>query len=51
MANIKHAQLTAGKVKAITAPGTHADGEGLTLGVRESEAKSWVLRATFSGKR
>ena len=51
MANIKHAQLTAGKVKAIIVPGTYADGEGLTLRVSDSGAKSWVLRATIGGKR
>ena len=51
MANIKHSQLTAGKVKSLNAPGTYADGEGLTLRVSDSGAKSWVLRATIGGKR
>ena len=51
MANIKHAQLTAGKVKAITAPGAYVDGEELTLRVSDSGTKSWVLRATIGGKR
>lgn len=51
MANVKHAMLTAGKVKAITTPGTYSDGEGLTLRVRDTGAKAWVLRATIGGKR
>ena len=51
MANVKHQQLSAAKVKAITAPGVYADGEGLILRVSDTGAKSWVLRVTVDGKR
>ena len=51
MANIKHNQLTAAKVKALTEPGTYTDGEGLTLRVADTGGKTWVQRITIAGKR
>ena len=51
MANVKHALLTAGKVKALTTPRTYSDGEGLEFRVSKTGARSWVLRATIGGKR
>ena len=52
MANLKHNILTAAKVKALTQPGTYADGNGLTLRVADTGGKSWVLRfTTVDGKR
>ena len=51
MANVKHNLLTAGKVKAISKPGTYADGMGLVLRVGDGGAKSWVMRVTVDGKR
>ena len=51
MANVKHNQLSAAQVKTVTAPGTHADGDGLTLRVSDTGAKSWVMRLTVDGQR
>ncbi|MEO6092267.1 MAG: integrase arm-type DNA-binding domain-containing protein, partial [Novosphingobium sp.] len=43
-------QLT--ELKARNAkPGTHGDGAGLYLRVKDSGAKSWVLRVQFQGRR
>lgn len=45
--------LTALEVKRITDPGLHAVGEvaGLNLFVKDSGARSWVLRTVVNGKR
>lgn len=42
--------LTALKVKSL-GPGRHSDGEGLYLLVKESGARSWVLRVQVEGRR
>lgn len=44
-------KLTALKAKALKAPGRHSDGNGLVLFIKESGAKSWVLRIQVDGKR
>ncbi len=44
-------KLTALKARALREPGRHSDGEGLTLFIKDSGAKSWVLRMQTSGKR
>jgi integrase len=44
-------KLTALKVKALKEPGRHSDGNGLVLYVKESGAKTWVLRIQVDGKR
>ncbi|MBY9064958.1 integrase arm-type DNA-binding domain-containing protein [Sphingomonas yunnanensis] len=44
-------KLTALKAKALRAPGRHSDGNGLTLFIKDSGAKSWVLRIQVNGKR
>jgi integrase len=44
-------KLTALKAKALTAPGRHSDGNGLCLLIKESGAKSWMLRIQVDGKR
>ena len=51
MANVKHNLLNAAKVKNLTDPGTYTDGDGLTLRVSDTGAKSWVMRLTVDGKR
>ena len=51
MANVKHNGLNPAKVKNLTTPGTYTDGDGLTLRVSATGAKSWVLRLTVHGKR
>ena len=51
MANVKRQILTAAKVKALADPGVYTDGDGLTLRVADTGAKSWVLRFTIDGKR
>src|SRR4051812_44647829 len=43
--------LTTIKVKNLTLPGRHADGNGLYLVVDPSGAKRWVLRTVVQGKR
>ena len=43
-------KLTALKVKH-AAPGVHGDGRGLYLRVKDTGAKSWVLRVQFNGRR
>lgn len=42
---------TALGVKAATAPGRYQDGNGLMLVVKESGARSWLLRVQAGGKR
>ncbi len=49
MANLKRNQLTTLKVKHAK-PGVHTDGAGLTLRVKPSGGRSWVLRFTVDGK-
>jgi len=46
-----HQRLTAVRIKNLTDPGRHADGNGLYLFVENSGAKRWVLRTIVSGKR
>ncbi|MGA1799284.1 integrase arm-type DNA-binding domain-containing protein [Sphingomonas sp. 4RDLI-65] len=43
--------LTVIKVKSIKDAGRYSDGSGLLLVVKESGAKSWLLRAQANGKR
>jgi integrase len=45
------AGLTAIKAKALKEPGRYTDGRGLMLYVKDSGAKTWVLRLTINGKR
>lgn len=42
--------LTARGVQTLAKPGTYADGGGLSLVVKPSGAKSWVLRVNVNGK-
>ncbi len=44
-------KLTALKVKALKEPGRHSDGNGLVLYIKETGAKTWVLRIQVDGKR
>ena len=44
-------RLTAQKVKSISEPGLHADGQTLYLRVSPSGAKSWIQRITIRGKQ
>lgn len=44
-------KLTALKAKSLRAPGRHSDGNGLTLFIKDSGSKSWVLRIQVDGKR
>lgn len=44
-------KLTAARVKTLTKPGMHNDGDGLYLHVASTGAKSWAFRATIDGKR
>jgi integrase len=44
-------KLTALKVKALKEPGRHSDGDGLVLYIKETGAKTWVLRIQVDGKR
>ncbi len=43
-------KLTARHVQSAK-PGTHIDGKGLLLRVRNDNAKSWVLRVQYDGRR
>lgn len=43
--------LSATKVRSLTKPGRHADGNGLYLIVDPSGAKRWLLRTTVRGRR
>jgi integrase len=43
--------LSPAKVRSLTAPGRHADGNGLYLVVDPSGAKRWLLRIVVHGKR
>ena len=43
--------LTATKVKSITKPGTHGDGDGLYLSVSGAGSKSWLLRKVVDRRR
>ena len=43
--------LTAAKVKSLTKPGMHGDGEGLYLSVSRSGSRSWVQRISIDGRR
>lgn len=49
----KAKELSALEVKRLTTPGRHATGNvaGLLLVVKESGAKSWILRTVIAGKR
>ena len=51
MANVKHDQLSAAKVKTLTAAGQYTDGNGLVLRVEKTGSKRWVLRVTIDGKQ
>lgn len=44
-------QLSAMRIKALTEPGRYTDGDGLMLIVKESGAKSWMLRVRIEGER
>ena len=44
-------KLTARFAATITKPGRHGDGNGLYLVVKDSGAKSWVLRTVVRGRR
>ena len=44
-------KLTATRVKALSKPGRHSDGDGLHLFISKSGGKSWVQRITMDGRR
>ena len=44
-------KLTAAKVKSITKPGLHTDGQTLYLRVAPGGSKAWVQRVMINGKR
>ena len=44
-------KLTAQKVKSITAPGLHGDGQTLYLAVAPGGSKSWIQRLAIAGRR
>ncbi|MDE0383233.1 MAG: tyrosine-type recombinase/integrase [Defluviicoccus sp.] len=44
-------RLTSAKVKAITKPGMHGDGNGLYLNVTSSGSRSWIQRMVIGGRR
>ncbi|WP_332888444.1 Arm DNA-binding domain-containing protein [Allosphingosinicella deserti] len=44
-------KLTALRVKAASAPGRYADGDGLFLEVSESGSRRWMLRVQANGRR
>ena len=44
-------KLTALKIKSLKEAGRHADGDGLYLWIKQSGARSWVLRVQIDGKR
>ena len=45
------ASLKANSVRELTKPGRYGDGQGLYLNIAPGGTKSWVMRATRSGKR
>ena len=44
-------RLTSAKVKTITKPGMHGDGNGLYLNVTSSGSRSWIQRMVIGGRR
>jgi integrase len=44
-------RLNALQVKTVKKPGRYHDGDGLMLVVKESGARSWLLRIQFNGRR
>ena len=44
-------KLTAARVKALSKPGRHGDGDGLYLNIAPGGSKSWVQRITIDGRR
>ncbi len=44
-------RLTSAKVKTITKPGMHGDGNGLYLNVTPSGSRSWIQRMVIGGRR
>ena len=44
-------RLTTAKVKSITKPGMHGDGNGLYLNVTKTGSRSWVQRIVIAGRR
>ena len=44
-------RLTSAKVKTITKPGMHGDGNGLYLNVTSSGSRSWIQRMMIGGRR
>lgn len=44
-------RLTVMGMKALNAPGRHADGDGLYLVIKTSGSRSWVLLQQWNGKR
>ena len=45
------AKLTAAKIKSLTKPGMHGDGDGLYLRVAPGGSRQWVQRIVVNGKR
>ena len=43
--------LTAAKVKSLSKPGLHGDGDGLYLNVTRTGSRSWVQRISIEGRR
>ena len=44
-------RLTAARVKSLTRPGMHGDGNGLYLNVTKTGSRSWVQRIVIAGRR
>ena len=44
-------KLSAAKIKSLTKPGRHSDGDGLYLYIAAGGSKSWVQRITIDGRR
>jgi integrase len=44
-------KLTALKIRSLTEPGRHSDGDGLFLEINGKGASSWILRVQNNGKR
>ncbi len=51
MPRTKANALTALKVRALSEPSVHSDGNGLTLRVDKSGTKRWVQRVTIGGRQ
>ena len=44
-------KLTAARLRSLSKPGMHGDGDGLYLNVTRTGTKSWIQRITIAGRR